>query len=160
MFQPASMHQSIPAEPSPPPPPPHTGILRDICPPCQCQGWGICKFVLPGGQVPPWGHSWAFDTHAVSYQFIATKRILLGKKADWLICQGQEKIEEGCKGMFLILCMHFFIGYQARITQRNRGLLTWINVLWLLNQISFNVFGKHPFIFIKLFITYNFTALY
>ena len=34
----------------------------------------------------------------------------MGKKADWLICQGQreEKIEEGCKaGMFLVLCMHF-----------------------------------------------------
>ena len=43
----------------------------------------------------------------------------MGKKADWLICQGQreEKIEEGCKaGMFLILCMHFLIAYQARIT--------------------------------------------
>ena len=26
------------------------------------------------------------------------------------------KIEEVCKGMFLILCMHFFIAYQARIT--------------------------------------------
>ena len=64
------------------------------------------------------------DTHAVSYQIIATKRISLGKKADWLICQGQEKIEEGCKGMFLILCMRFFTGYQARITQQNRELLT------------------------------------
>ena len=152
MFQPASMHQSIPAEPSTPPPP--TGILRGIWPPCQCRGWGICKFWPYPGAIPK------LDTHAVSYQIIATKRISLGKKADWLICQGQEKIEEGCKGMFLILCMHFFIGYQARITQRNRELLTWINVFWLLNQISVNVFGKHPFIFIKLFITYNFTALY
>ena len=26
------------------------------------------------------------------------------------------KIEEVCKGMFLILCMHFFIAYRARIT--------------------------------------------
>ena len=61
---------------------------------------------------------------AVSYQNITTQRISLGKKEDWLVCQGQEKIEEGCKGMFLILCMHFFIVYQARITGRNRELPT------------------------------------
>ena len=159
MFQPASMHQSIPAEPStsPAPPPEYCGAFAHLV---SAGGGAFANFVLPGGQVPPRGHSRAFDTHAVSYQFIATKRILLGKKADWLICQGQEKIEEGCKGMFLILCMHFFIGYQARISQRNWELLTWINIFWLLNQISVNVFGKHPFIFIKLFITYNFTALY
>ena len=76
---------------------------------------GICE---------PRGHSQAFDTHAVCYQNITTQRILLGKKADWLICQGQEKIEEGWKGMFLILCTHFFIAYQARITERNRELST------------------------------------
>ena len=51
-----------------------------------------------------------------SYQNITTQRILLGGKADWLTCQGQEKIEEGCKGMFLILCTHFFTDYQTRIT--------------------------------------------
>ena len=38
------------------------------------------------------------------------------KQADWLICQGQKKIEEGWKCIFSILCMHFFIAYQARIT--------------------------------------------
>ena len=38
---------------------------------------------------PP-GHSRAFDTHAVSYQNITTQKVLLEKKADWLICQGQE----------------------------------------------------------------------
>ena len=47
---------------------------------------------------------------------ITTQRILLEKQADWLIGQGREKIEEVCKGMFSILCMHFFIAYQARIT--------------------------------------------
>ena len=61
---------------------------------------------------------------AVSYQNITTQRISLGKKEDWLVCQGQEKIEEGCKGMFLILCMNFFIAYQARIIGRNRELPT------------------------------------
>ena len=36
----------------------------------------------------------------VSYQNITTQRILLEKQAYWLIYQWQEKIEEGCKGMF------------------------------------------------------------
>ena len=62
------------------------------------------------------GRPRAFDTHAVSYPNITIQRILLEKQADWLICQGWEKIEEVCKGMFSILCMHFFIAYQARIT--------------------------------------------
>ena len=38
------------------------------------------------------------------------------KKADWLISQGREKIVEGSKDMFSILCMHFFIVYQSGIT--------------------------------------------
>ena len=111
------MHQSIPPAPSPP------RLLRGICPPCQSRGWGICKCCTARGpgicQAP--GHSRAFDAHAISYQNITTQKVLLGKKADWLICQGQEKIVEGCKGMFSILhvCMHFFIAYQARITERN-----------------------------------------
>ena len=49
---------------------------------------------------------------------ITTQRILLEKQADWLIFQGQEKLEEVCEGMFSILCMNydFFIAYQARTT--------------------------------------------
>ena len=88
-----------------PPPPP--GLLQGICLHCQSRGWGICKFCAARGPGiwQPQGHSRAFDTHAVSYQNITTQRILLAKKADWLICQGQQKIEEGCKGMFLILCI-------------------------------------------------------
>ena len=66
------------------------------------------------GHLPTPGPFLSFDTHAVSYQNMTTQRILLEKKGDWLICQGQEKIEEGCKGMFLILCMHFFIAYNLR----------------------------------------------
>ena len=89
-------------------------------------GWGICKFCAARGpgicQSP--GQSRGIDMQAVSYQNITTQRISLGKKEDWLVCQGQEKIEEGCKDMFLILCMHFFIAYQARITGRNRELST------------------------------------
>ena len=63
------------------------------------KGTGICQ---------PRGYSQAFDTHTVSYQNVTSQRILLEKQAHLLICQGQEKIEESCKGTFLILYMHFF----------------------------------------------------
>ena len=82
------MHQSIPAAPCPTLP----GLLR-----------GICKFALPGGR------AFANPELLTHPQF---QRILLEKQADWLICQGREKIEEVWKGMFSIL----FIAYQARIT--------------------------------------------
>ena len=67
-------------------------LLRGICRPCQSRGWGICKFCAARGPgiCQPRGHSRAFDTHSVSYQNISTRRILLGKKADLLICQGHE----------------------------------------------------------------------
>ena len=52
------------------------------------------------------------------------QRILLEKQADWLIDLWRTKIIIGaCKGMFSILCVHFFIAYQARITKRNPELL-------------------------------------
>ena len=97
----------------PPPPPGYCGAFARP----QSRGWGICKFCAARGPgiCQPRGQPRAFDTHAVSYQNITTQRILLEKQADWLICQGWEKIEEVCKGMFSILCMHFFIAYQARI---------------------------------------------
>ena len=44
----------------------------------------------------------------VSYQKITTKRILLGKKADWLICQGQEKLKRFVKASVLDF-MHAFL---------------------------------------------------
>ena len=81
------MHQSIPPAPSSP------GLLRGICPPCQSRGGAFASFALPGGQAflnPGGGHSLAFDMHAVSYQNTTTQKVLLEKKADWLICQGQE----------------------------------------------------------------------
>ena len=153
--------------PAPPPPPqPTPGVLRSICPPCQSWGGAFANFALPGGggHLPTPGPFPSF-WHAVSCQNITTQKVLLGKKADWLICQGQEKIVEGCKGMFRILhvCMHFFIAYQARITEQNWSYRCestffgyWIKFLLIL-------FEEHPFIFIKLFITYkshNFTTVY
>ena len=102
----------------PPPPPGNCGAFTGLVSP---GGGAFANFVLPGG----WAFAYPGAIREVltrmrfpvnSYQNITTQRILLGGKADWLTRQGQEKIEEGCKGMFLILCMHFFIAYQARIT--------------------------------------------
>ena len=107
------LHQSIPAAPCPSP-----RATAGHLPALSVPGWGICKFCTARGPgiCQPRGQPRAFDTHAVSYQNITTERISLEKQADWLIWQGWEKNEEVCKGMFSILCMHFFIAYQARIT--------------------------------------------
>ena len=105
------MHQLITAATSPHPPPPAPGYCG-----------AFANSALPGRRAfaDP-GYSQPFDTHAVSYQNVTTLRILLEifKQAYWRNYQGQEKIEEGCKDMFSILCMHFFFAYQARITLRN-----------------------------------------
>ena len=108
------MHQSIPAAPTPPPP---LRLLWGICPPCQCPAGAFAIFVLPGGQAfaNPGTNPELLTRTRVSYQNITTQRILLEKQSDWLICQGRQKIEEVCKGMFSISCMHFFIAYQAKI---------------------------------------------
>ena len=141
----------------------YCGLLQGICQPCQSRGWGICKFWAARGPrarhlpTPNFWHARGFR-----YQNITTQRILLEKHADWLTSQGQEKIEEVCKGMFSILCMHFFmhcllsqkyIEKSGAIDVNQRLYGYWIKFLWTLCE-------EHPFIFIKLFITVNFTAHY
>ena len=42
----------------------------------------------------------------------------------------------GCKGMLSILCMHFFIAYQARITYRNSGAID-VNQRFLVSEANF-----------------------
>ena len=89
------MHQLIPAAPTPHPPPTTPGncgaFARLVSPGeghlqiLRCSGPGICQ---PRGQ--------PFDRHAVSYQNIPTQRILMKKRADWLICQGEGKIVKAC----------------------------------------------------------------
>ena len=107
----ASVKSSCAQPPPPPPPPPR--LLQGICPPCQSRRWGICKFCAARGQgiCQPRGYSRASDTYAVSYQNINTQRMLLEKSRLALLSR-----TGGCKGMFLILCMHFIIAYQARIS--------------------------------------------
>ena len=109
------MHQSIPAGPSAPTPTPgYFGAFAHLVGP---GGGAFAKFTLPGGGAfaNP-GANPELLTPSGSYQNITKQRILLEKKAVWLICQGREKIEEIFKDIFSILCMHFFIAYQARIT--------------------------------------------
>ena len=89
------MHQLIPAAPTPHPPPTTPGycgaFARLVSPGeghlqiLRCSGPGICQ---PRGQ--------PFDRHTVSYQNIPTQRILMEKRADWLICQGEGKIVKAC----------------------------------------------------------------
>ena len=116
------MHQSIPPAPSPPPPPPPPPprATAEHLPTLSVPGVGHLQILhFPGaghlptpGPFPSFGHA-----HGFLSEYNYTEGFT-GKKADWLICQGQEYIVEGCKGMFLILhvCMYFFIAYQARIT--------------------------------------------
>ena len=136
------------------------GLLRGICPPCQSGGWGICKFCAARGPgiCQPRGHSWPFDTHAVSYQKMTTRRILLGKKADWLIYQGQEKWKR-----FVKACSWFYLCISSLLIEpelhseigRYRRETTFFGY-WI--KFLSRLFEKHPFI--KLFITCNLTALY
>ena len=109
----ASANSSF-AQPNPPPPPATAGHF----PALSVLGVGHLQILCcPGaGHLPNLGPTRTFDTHTVSYQKITTQRILLELQADWLICQGQERIGEVCVGMISILRMHFFIAYHARIT--------------------------------------------
>ena len=72
------MHQSIPPAPSPPPPRATAGHLPALSVP----GVGHSQMLhCPGtGHLPTPGQSRAFDTHAVFYQNITTKKVLLEEK--------------------------------------------------------------------------------
>ena len=101
-----------------PPPPP--GYCRAFARLVHPGGGAFANFALPGaGYLPTQGHSRAFDTHAVSYQNITTQKVLLDKKNHiGSSVKDRNKLKRVVK-VFLILCMHFFIAYQARITERN-----------------------------------------
>ena len=72
--------------------------------------------LLRTGHLPTPGPFPSFHTHAASSQNKTTQQVLMKKKSR---LAHLSSIEEGCKGMFPILYMHFFIAYQARITSRN-----------------------------------------
>ena len=81
------IHQSIP--PAPSPSPGYCGAFARLV----STGCGaFANFSRPGGRAfaNPGAIPELSNTHAVSYQNVTTQRVLLEKKADWLICQGQE----------------------------------------------------------------------
>ena len=152
------MHQSIPPAPSSPPPP-HTHTPPGYCGAfarlVSAGGGAFANFALPGG------HSWAFDTHAVSYQKITTQRVLLENKQIGSSVKDRTKLKrvvKACSRFYACISslliepkLHSEIG---AIDVNQRFLVIESNFCWyyLKNILSYY--------FIKLFITYNLTALY
>ena len=129
------MHQSIPAAPSPSPPRATAGHL----PALPFPGVGHLQILCcpVGGDLPtpgPFPIFWHARGFLSEYNYTED---FTGKESRLAHLSGQEKIGDGCKGMFLILCMHFFIACQARIHREiGSSVSTWINV-FLVIQSSF-----------------------
>ena len=108
------MHQSIPAAPSLTP----MGYCGAFARLVSLVGGAFANFALPGGRAfaNPGANPELLTRTRFPVRIQLHKRFYWKNKGDWLICQGQETIEEVCKGMLSILCMRVFIAYQARIT--------------------------------------------
>ena len=119
---------------------------------------GICNFShCPGaGHLPTPGQFPSFETNAVSYQNRTTQRVLLEKK----------QISPSVKDRGVVkACSRFYawissLFIKPLLHSETRELSTWINVFWLVNQISLDIIWKTSFHIYNLFITYNFTELY
>ena len=108
------MHQSIPAAPSPPPPRATAGHLPALSVPgvghlqfCAAREPGISQ---PRGPFPSFCHERGFLSE---YNYTDD---FFGKESRLAHLSWTGKNWTGCKRMFLILCMHFFIAYPARVT--------------------------------------------
>ena len=108
-----SQFQLRPAPPPPPPPPPPPGYCRAFARFAIPGGGAFANFVLPGGRgfanpraIPDlltrtrfpiriylFIYLFIISTIKITQYNITTQRILLGKKADWLICQDRKKLE-------------------------------------------------------------------
>ena len=163
------MHQSIsqfqlrPATPPIPPPLPQAsaGHLPTISVP---GGKAFANFLLgvlccPGaGHLPTPGlflSFWHACSFLLEYNYMYTEDIT-GKKADWLICQGQGVVK-ACSRFYACI---FPLLIKPALHSKTRELLTWINLFWLVNQISVDIIWRTSFHSYNLFITYNFTVLY
>ena len=140
------MHQSIPAAPTPPPPTaghllafsvPGVGHLQIL----RCPGAGH----LPNpGLFPSFWHARGFLS-----EYNYTENIT-GKKADWLICQGQWVVK-ACSRFYA--CISSLL-IKPELYSETWELSTWINVFWLVNKVSVDIIWRTSFI------THSFTALY
>ena len=81
---------------------------------------------------------------------------ITGKKAYWLIFQG-EGVVKACSRFYA--CISSLL-IRPELNSETRELSTWINVFWLVNQISLDIIWRTSFDIYNLFITYSFTALY
>ena len=150
------MHQSIPpalSHPQPPPPGYCGTFACLVSPKGSSRGWGICKFCTARGWAfaNPGAIPQAFDTHAVSYQNITAQKFLLEKKQIGLSVKDGNKLKRVFDFMLVFLHCLSSQNYIAKLE-----LSMWINVFLAICL----VIEEHPFIFIKLFITYKFTVLY
>ena len=110
------MHQSIPPAPSPPPR-------------ATAGYWHLQMLHCPGaehlptpGPIPSFWHTRGFRSE---YNY---KEGFTGRKADWLICQGQKQIVEGCNGMFSILHVWMHCWAQVELTD---ALLFYFYFYWI-----------------------------
>ena len=149
------MHQSIPPAPSPP-------AIAGHLPALSFPGVGHLQILhCPGaghlptpGPFPSFWHARGFlSEYNYTEGFTGKKSRLAHLSRTGIHCRGL------LRHVLDFTCMYVFLhclssqNYVAKLE-----LSMWIKVFWLLNQISF--IEEYPFIFIKLFITYNFTALY
>ena len=110
------MHQSILPAPSDPRPP--SQAIAGHLPALSVPGVGHLQILYcPGaGHLPtpgPFLSFWHARGFLSEYNYTED---FTGKESRLAHLSRTGKIEEVCKGMFLILCMHFFIAYRARIT--------------------------------------------
>ena len=137
----------------PPPPPTHPQGTAEHLPALSVLGWGICKFCTArgGGHLPTPGPLPSF-WHAVSCQNITTQKVLLGKKQIGSSVKDRNRLKRVVKA-----CSRFYARISTLLIEPELPFLGyWIKFLLIL-------FEEHPFIFIKLFITYksyNFTTVY
>ena len=93
------------------PPCPAPWLLQGICPPCQSWGRGICKFCAARGLGSCQPQS--SDTCGFLSEYNYTEDFT-GKTSRLAHLSMKRKIEEVCKGMFLILCIHSGLQLRAR----------------------------------------------
>ena len=118
-------------------------------PECQSRGWGICKVCTAWGPgiYQPRGHAQAFDLPAVSYQNITTQKVLLKKMQIGSSVKDRNKLKRVVKAcsrfhMYVRISSLLILSqnYVAKLE-----LSMWINVFWLLNQISVDIIWRTSF---------------
>ena len=133
------MHQSIPPAPSPPPPPPTPGYCGGFARLVRPRGGAFANFSLPRGRAfaSPGAIPELSNTNAVSYQNITTKRVLPEKKRIGSSVKDRNKLKRVVKAFSLFL---HCLSSQNDIAKLELSM--WINVFWLLNQISVDIIWR------------------